>query len=291
MRRLISLAPLDTSSPYSLAWANVAAGSYTLSAKATDNQGGLKARYAAAMQALKFDIAIPEPDIADEAKWTCLTPQNGTVNTVFKNGLGAVSAKDASTWRMKVVESIETVPNGWHEASFDDSSWVETDMPIAWPLNHTALFRTTFEVDSRNDIEALRIRMNTYRQQNVQIFINGKLVAKVNEASNNNELTANLTEQAVKELKTCRNTIAVTTLNNWRWGGYMDGCGLWPDKPQFTPEGYRILGQCFAEKAVVLAGAVYGEVNLPGFSNDNMVLQRDRGVPVWGWAACVAFLD
>ncbi len=124
---------------------------------------------------------------------------------------------------MKVLESIEKAPNGWSEAAFDDSSWVETDLPMSWPLNHTALLRTTFNVENKKDIKALRVRMNTYRQQNMQVFINGKLVAKVNEASNNDGLSAMLTEQAVKALKDGGNTIAVTTLNNWRWGSYMAG--------------------------------------------------------------------
>ncbi len=209
----------------------VAAGDVRLAAiqqtlKATDMKEAIakdKVRYAAAMKALEFDISMPKPSTDDESKWTCLTPQNGTVRTVFRQELGAVSAENATKWRMMVVESVATAPNGWHQAAFNDSSWTETDLPISWPLNHTALFRATFDVDDKKDIAALRIRVNTYRQQNMQVFINGKLVAKVNEASNNDDLTAMLTEQAVKELKVGRNTIAVTTLNNWRWGSYMSG--------------------------------------------------------------------
>jgi len=182
-----------------------------------------KVRYTAAMKALDFDISIPKPSTEDESKWTCLTPQNGTVRSVFRDGLGSVSEENATEWRMKVLESIEKAPNGWSEAAFDDSSWVETDLPMSWPLNHTALLRTTFNVENKKDIKALRVRMNTYRQQNMQVFINGKLVAKVNEASNNDGLSAMLTEQAVKALKDGGNTIAVTTLNNWRWGSYMAG--------------------------------------------------------------------
>ena len=35
---------------------------------------------------------------------------------------------------------------------------------------------------------------------------------------------------------------------------------------------------------VLFAIAAHAAARMPGFFNDNMVLQRDREVPVWGWA-------
>lgn len=183
------------------------------------------ARYKEKMKKLQFDMSIPKPAVEDESRWTCLTPHSDLVGASFRSTPGKVSEEDATRWSMKVVESMKVAPEGWANRDFDASSWTETSLPISWALNHTALFRTTFEVKNRKDIEALRIRLWTYRQQNVQVFINGQLVAKVNKSSNNNVTTSQLSEQAVQALKTGKNTIAVTTRHNWRWGSYMGGDG------------------------------------------------------------------
>ena len=44
--------------------------------------------------------------------------------------------------------------------------------------------------------------------------------------------------------------------------------------------------RAIAVAAIVLAGvqAGYADVRLPGVIGSSMVLQRDRPVPIWGWA-------
>lgn len=180
-----------------------------------------KARYNAAMDSLDFDVSIPKPSDEDEAGWVCLTPQSSLYGRSFKGGDGSVGDELATKWRIKIVESMDQAPEGWTERGFDASSWGETALPIAWAINHTALLRADFNVEDKKAIEALRIRLFTYRQQNIQVYINGQLAAKVNEASNNTTTTALLTDAALRLLKNGSNTIAVTTLNNWRWGSYM----------------------------------------------------------------------
>ena len=176
-------------------------------------------RYKDVLSSLKFDVSQPKSSKEDEARWSCLTPHSKLSHRM--PGMGKVSNEEANRWKFKVVESLPKAPEGWTEPEYDDSAWLETVLPISWYLNHQALLRTTFEVTDKSSIEALRVRTWTYRQQNVQIFINGKLVAKINQASNNATLNALLSEGALKALKNGKNTLAVTTLNNWRWGRYM----------------------------------------------------------------------
>lgn len=47
----------------------------------------------------------------------------------------------------------------------------------------------------------------------------------------------------------------------------------------------KTVGKFFGTGAVMLALTAYAELSLPGVFGDNMVLQREQAVPVWGWAA------
>jgi hypothetical protein len=172
------------------------------------------------LKSLDINVASPKPASEDEAKWTCLTPQSNLARRIRSN-IGKVPEEEANQWSFKVVESMAQAPEGWTQPNFDDSSWLKTALPMSWYLNHQALLRTTFDVEDKSSIDALRVRSWTYRQQNVQIFINGILVAKINQASNNATLDSLLSDGALKAIKNGKNTLAVTTLNNWRWGRYM----------------------------------------------------------------------
>jgi RHS repeat-associated protein len=71
----------DTSSPYGLAWANLATGTYSLTAKATDNRGATSTSAAAvvtvtAVTALADDF---NDNATDLSKWTVSLPAGGTV--------------------------------------------------------------------------------------------------------------------------------------------------------------------------------------------------------------------
>lgn len=47
----------------------------------------------------------------------------------------------------------------------------------------------------------------------------------------------------------------------------------------------KTVGKFFGTGAVMLALTAHAELSLPGVFGDNMVLQREQAVPVWGWAA------
>lgn len=128
----------------------------------------------------------------------------------------------ATKWRMKIVESLDLAPDGWIEKGFDDSKWTQTTLPISWYINHSALLRAPFEIADKSSVKALRLRNWAFRQQNMQVYINGKLVAKISPSgSENGEIEFPLNNFALKALKNGRNTLAATYENTWRWGRYV----------------------------------------------------------------------
>jgi hypothetical protein len=179
-----------------------------------------KKRYDAYMESIAFEVLDPE-DPPDTGNWICLTPQSEAANR-FDDNFGMVPADQAQTWRMMVCESIQQAPSNWEEPGFDDSSWLETALPMSWHLNHTVLLRAKFTVKDKQALDALRVRLWTFRQQNIQIYLNGVLVAKVNNASKNARTSGMLPASVLTHLKNGENTLAVTSLNNWRWGIYMN---------------------------------------------------------------------
>ncbi len=70
---------------------------------------------------------------------------------------------------MQVVESLAQAPQEWEQPAFDDSGWLETVLPMSWYLNHTVLLRTTFDVADKDEFDALRVRLWTFRQQDMQV--------------------------------------------------------------------------------------------------------------------------
>ncbi|MDP7130111.1 MAG: hypothetical protein QF437_06460 [Planctomycetota bacterium] len=115
---------------------------------------------------------------------------------------------------------------------FDDSEWEETNLPISWRMYHTALLRTKFAVDNKNKFDGLRMRGWLFRQQGIEIYLNGKLIGKVNNLEKKTgNVEAEFKESVMKRLKNGENTLAVTTRHNWRWGMlfmhvYNDGFGF-----------------------------------------------------------------
>lgn len=178
-----------------------------------------EARYKDEQQALKFERLLPTEDKSREKQWKSLTTVSQYSNSFKDSGSNAPEA-DATPWRLKVVESIDQALDGWTGPDFDASGWTPTTLPISWPLNHTALLRASFEVQDKTAIRALRIRKYTFRQQNMMIYLNGSLVAKINNANAESILDIPLTESALRSLKNGTNVIAATFRNNWRWGRY-----------------------------------------------------------------------
>jgi sialate O-acetylesterase len=124
----------------------------------------------------------------------------------------------ATMWKIKVLEDIAQAPENWFEPGFDDSGWLETEMPISWRMYHTAVFRTTFEVADKTQFDALRIQGWVLRQQGIHVYLNGELIAKINGIGKTTSTENMLKESVMKYLKNGKNTIAISTRHNWRWG-------------------------------------------------------------------------
>jgi len=118
-------------------------------------------------------------------------------------------------WRLTAIETPSHAPKGWQKPEYDDSRWDQVTLPIAWPMGHTALLRTTFEVEDVNAYKALQIRANVYKQHNLKVYLNGQLVAKVNNMPK--QIVFPLTPYAMKVLKNGSNTLAVSTEHGKRW--------------------------------------------------------------------------
>ena len=82
----------DTSSPYSFSWASVAAGSYNLTAKATDNQN---AATTSAVIAITVGNAAPTASITSPANGATFTaPASVTINATAADANGTVTKVD-----------------------------------------------------------------------------------------------------------------------------------------------------------------------------------------------------
>ena len=177
-----------------------------------------KKRYGAYLKSLALRFP-PEKKEEDGAEWNELVS-----NEVLRRGRKPENPLPKATmWRMKTLESIELAPEGWTENDFDDSTWTETTLPISWHLNHTAVLRAPFEIANRRAIKALRLSQYAFRQDAIQVFINGKPVAKISESGGGSQITVPLNDHALKLLKKGRNTLAATYKNTWRWGRYFRG--------------------------------------------------------------------
>ncbi|MEM7390830.1 MAG: hypothetical protein AAF492_00660, partial [Verrucomicrobiota bacterium] len=163
-----------------------------------------------------LQLQVPEIKDAGESEWHSLVSEK-----VFRR---KAETPEPTVWRMKVLESISLAPRDWPERGFNDSAWAETTMPISWHINHTALFRAPFEIADRSAVKSLRLRQYAFRQENMKIYINGTLVAKISAgggAGGANEFELN--DHAVKALRDGPNILAATYQHVWRWGRYTRG--------------------------------------------------------------------
>ena len=123
-----------------------------------------------------------------------------------------------NVWKMNVIEGMNQVPEDWTNPKFDDSTWFETTLPTSWRMYHTVLLRTRFNVDKKDQFDSLRIYSWLLRQQEVEIYLNGELIAKVNSAGNSTNIAKELKASALKHLKNGENTLTYKSRHNWRWG-------------------------------------------------------------------------
>jgi len=178
--------------------------------------------------------ADKQEEVAAEREWECLVTEIATPQSKGKGefALGKVPEEEASVWRMKVVEAPSQAPENWTEPKFDDAEWGKTHLPISWRMYHTVLLRTKFNVKDRKAYDGLRLRGWFFRQQAMEIYLNGELIGKVNNLEKKTgDLGADFNESVMKKLKNGENTLAVTSRHNWRWGMlfmrvYNDGYGF-----------------------------------------------------------------
>ena len=149
-----------------------------------------------------------------EKAWSCLMTEVGSDRN---SPLGKVPEEEASRWHMKVFEKREHAPEGWTTSNFDDKNWDEATLPISWRVSHAALLRGKLIVEDRESFDALRFRGMFMRQQNIEIYLNGELVAQINNSSGS-LITHELTEYALTLLRNGENTIAIVTTHAKRWG-------------------------------------------------------------------------
>lgn len=132
---------------------------------------------------------------------------------------GTDNEKPGKLWRMKVVEDVSQADKDWTQLNFNDSTWDIAELPLSWMMYHTALFRGEFNIQDKSKIEKLRFLGKFFQQNNVLIYINGHLVAKVDEIGRGTGNTeGQLTDYALELLKNGRNIIAFSSRHKRRWG-------------------------------------------------------------------------
>ena len=184
-------------------------------------------RDTAAQESPTLEFKDSEPGLADRDElWSCLTTEVDTNEKSRGQVKGKTTEQDATRWRVKIVEALSQAPQGWTEPGYDDGGWSLATLPLSWHINHTFLARTDFEVADKTEITALRVSAFTYRQQDIQVYVNGQLVAMINNCGAAGRVNALLPDAVLSHLRNGRNTLAVTTRNTWRWsarGGVNNG--------------------------------------------------------------------
>jgi len=138
--------------------------------------------YAAAQKALVPAISRTLVPVGSRNRqWECVTTERITNEKERKKNIpGKVADDEATVWSLKVLEDRTQAPAGWMLPGFDDRDWGRTSLPISWRLNHTALLRTTFNVEDPAVYDSMRFRGWLFRQQDIEIYLNGTLIARVN---------------------------------------------------------------------------------------------------------------
>ena len=141
--------------------------------------------------------------------------------TAKEENWDALIAEKGGKWQMKVVEDVSLAPDQWTEPEFDDRGWDEATVPTSWIMYHTALFRGEFNIADKPSVEGLRVRGNFFQQANVVVYLNGELVAKIDNIGRGGGNTiAELTDYALGLLKEGENTVAISSRHLRRWGSY-----------------------------------------------------------------------
>jgi sialate O-acetylesterase len=156
-------------------------------------------------------LAKLSPKAQRKQNWVCLTPPS--------HGKNAKPGDTPTQWRMKLIEDRVQAPTGWMAVDYNDDAWYQTTLPISWAMYHSVLYRGQFNVADKDAIESLRIRGQFFQQSNLVVYINGKLVGKIDNIGRGaGTVVAPLTGYAIDVLKNGENTIAFSTKHQRRWG-------------------------------------------------------------------------
>lgn len=133
--------------------------------------------------------------------------------------ISKASWEKASRWKLKIIEGMNQAPRDWFEPRFDDSNWGDLGaLPISWHMYHSALLRTTFNVQDKDRFDGLRLRAYVLWQQGVEIYLNGEKIGIISQIGNSTEIADVFNVSALKHLRNGQNTLAIKTTHNWRWG-------------------------------------------------------------------------
>jgi Bacterial Ig domain/Calcineurin-like phosphoesterase/Purple acid Phosphatase, N-terminal domain len=152
----------DTSAPYSFAWTNVAAGSYTITARAFDNLGA-----------------------ATDSAAVSITVNAATAQPVTLIGRG-------SAW--KYLDNGSNQGTAWRASSFDDTAWAsgagqlgygdgdETTL-LSFGPNASAKYITTYfrrTITVTNPAQFTSLLINLLRDDGAVVYLNGVEIARSN---------------------------------------------------------------------------------------------------------------
>jgi len=127
-----SLLTSDSSSPYSYSWTNVPAGNYSITARATDNNGSTTTSAAVNVTVTSGDIPV---NLALNKKTTVLSTENGAFP-----GSKAVDGDPGTRWSSK----------------FSDPQWLYVDLVNTYTINRVKItwenaYATNYEVQISDD--------------------------------------------------------------------------------------------------------------------------------------------
>ena len=139
----------DTSAPYSFTWTNVAEGAYTLTAKATDNEGGSKTSLSTNIT-VQIPIDVTGVDLteltgpisvgANLQLETLIAPQNATTqNLIFETDDASIATITGSGLLTAISEGVFTITVTTLDGGFTDSQTLEVLTPsneLNWALDY-----------------------------------------------------------------------------------------------------------------------------------------------------------
>ena len=162
-----------------------------------------------------------EKKVTEEKKrdWIRLVSETLPKNGQHKGPVVVAGPEKANTWKMKIVEDLSQAPEGWVGQNFEDELWPQTQLPVSWRMYHTALLRTKFKIEDVSKIDSLRLYSWVFRQQGIEIYLNGNIIGKINNLEKKTgDIESDFLASALKHLRNGENTLAITTRHNWRWG-------------------------------------------------------------------------